>query len=89
MKSHFTYFLQIQNIDGLLVFLKSTEGMVHLTVSRDDILQGDVKAICSLIWSLIIHYQIRPLLPPEKWTLIRESVKELINSKLPPGNQVS
>eukprot|EP00731_Ephydatia_muelleri_P019934 Em0012g759a len=61
--------------------------MVHVTTSRDDILQGDVEAISSLIWSLIIQYQIVPLLPG-KWTSISQSVRELINSKLLPDNQV-
>ncbi|KAL5489283.1 hypothetical protein EMCRGX_G018355 [Ephydatia muelleri] len=79
---------KIQNIDALLVFLKSSEGMVHVTTSRDDILQGDVKAISSLIWSLIIQYQIAPLLPG-KWTSISQSVRDVVNSKLLPDNQVN
>ena len=62
--------------------------MVHVTTSRDDILQGDVKAISSLIWSLIIQYQIAPLLPG-KWTSISQSVRDVVNSKLLPDNQVS
>ena len=62
--------------------------MVHVTTSRDDILQGDVKAISSLIWFLIIQYQIAPLLPG-KWTSVRQSVRDVVNSKLLPDNQVS
>ena len=30
----------------------------------DAIVKGNTKAVCSLIWSIIICYQIKPLLTP-------------------------
>ena len=61
--------------------------MVDQSISCDAIINGDIKATCSLIWTLIIEYQIKPLVTVQ-WTSIYEPVKDLVNSKLPPDHQV-
>ena len=49
---------KLNNVDTALRFLTDVEKVKLVNISSADIVEGNVKLICGLMWTLILHYSI-------------------------------